>query len=350
MNKILEVKNLEVSFDTYAGEVQAVRDISFSLYEGETLAIVGESGSGKSVTAKSLMRLNPEPPVKYKGGEILFDGENILSKKEKEMQKIRGSKIGMIFQDPMTSLNPTMTVGKQIMESLTKHQKLKGSEARNVALNMLKMVQIPNPEKRFDEYPHQFSGGMRQRAMIATSLVCNPQILIADEPTTALDVTIQAQILDLMKDLQNKINTSIILITHDLGVVAHSAQRIVVMYGGKIVESGSTDEIFYQSKHPYTWGLLNSVPRLDIKKEDGRLDSIEGTPPDLLVPPKGCPFADRCEYAMEICRKKMSPKFEINENHHSACWLNHEFAPTVENPTQIAKKRSNKGGGKDNEE
>ncbi|NLJ88395.1 MAG: ABC transporter ATP-binding protein [Epulopiscium sp.] len=337
MKKILEVRNLEVSFDTYAGEVQAVRDVSFNLYEGETLAIVGESGSGKSVTAKSLMRLNPEPPARYKGGEILFYGENILNKKEKEMQEIRGSKIGMIFQDPMTSLNPTMTVGKQIMEALIKHQKVKGSKARETALEMLRMVQIPNPEKRFDEYPHQFSGGMRQRVMIAIALVCNPQILIADEPTTALDVTIQAQILDLMKDLQDKINTSIILITHDLGVVAHSAQRIIVMYGGKIVESGSTDQIFYKSRHPYTWGLLNSVPRLDIKKEDGRLDSIEGTPPDLFAPPQGCPFADRCEYAMEICRKKMPPKFEIEENQHSACWLNHEFAPKVDNPTQIAK-------------
>lgn len=338
MKKILEVKNLEVSFDTYAGEVQAVRDVSFDLYEGETLAIVGESGSGKSVTAKSLIRLNPEPPARYKAGEILLHGENILDKKEKEMQKIRGSKIGMIFQDPMTSLNPTMTVGKQIMEALMKHQKVAKSEARKVALEMLRMVQIPNPEKRFDEYPHQFSGGMRQRVMIAIALVCNPQLLIADEPTTALDVTIQAQILDLMKNLQEKIKTSIILITHDLGVVAHSAQRIIVMYGGKIVESGTTDQIFYKSRHPYTWGLLNSVPRLDIHKEDGRLDSIEGTPPDLFAPPQGCPFADRCEYAMEICRKKMPPQFETGENHHSACWLNHEFAPKVENPTQIAKK------------
>ncbi|WP_058486596.1 ABC transporter ATP-binding protein [Defluviitalea phaphyphila] len=336
MKKILEVKNLEVSFDTYAGEVQAVRDVSFDLYEGQTLAIVGESGSGKSVTAKSIMRLNPEPPVRYKGGQILLNGENILEKKEKEMQKIRGSHIGMIFQDPMTSLNPTMTVGKQIMEGLKKHQKVKGKEAKEIALKMLRMVQIPNPEKRFNEYPHQFSGGMRQRAMIAIALVCNPQILIADEPTTALDVTIQAQILDLMKDLQNKIKTSIILITHDLGVVADAAQRIVVMYGGKIVEHGTTDQIFYESRHPYTWGLLKSVPRLDIKKENSRLDSIEGTPPDLFSPPKGCPFADRCEYAMEICKKRMPPQFEVGKNHYSACWLNHEQAPKVENPIKRA--------------
>lgn len=267
MKKILEVKNLEVSFDTYAGEVQAVRNISFDLYEGETLAIVGESGSGKSVTAKSLMRLNPEPPTRYKSGEILFNGENILNKKEKEIQKIRGSQIGMIFQDPMTSLNPTMTVGKQIMEGLMRHQKIQGAQAKETALKMLQMVQIPNPEKRFNEYPHQFSGGMRQRAMIAIALVCRPQILIADEPTTALDVTIQAQILDLMKDLQDKINTSIILITHDLGVVAHSAQRIIVMYGGKVVESGLTEDIFYKPRHPYTWGLLKSVPRLDLKRK-----------------------------------------------------------------------------------
>ncbi|NLK21145.1 MAG: ABC transporter ATP-binding protein [Epulopiscium sp.] len=332
MKKILEVKNLEVSFDTYAGEVQAVRDVSFDLYEGETLAIVGESGSGKSVTAKSLMRLNPEPPARYKGGQILFNGEDILKKRDKEMQGIRGSRIGMIFQDPMTSLNPTMTVGKQIMEGLKKHQNIRGDEAKNKALNMLRMVQIPNPENRFNEYPHQFSGGMRQRAMIAISLVCNPQILIADEPTTALDVTIQAQILDLMGDLQKKIKTSIILITHDLGVVAHSAQRIIVMYGGKVVESGPTDEIFYNSRHPYTWGLLKSVPRLDIKKENKKLDSIEGTPPDLFAPPKGCPFADRCEHAMDICRRQMPPQFKIGENHHSACWLNHELAPKVDNP------------------
>jgi len=330
--KLLEVKNLEVSFDTYAGEVQAVRDVSFDLYEGETLAIVGESGCGKSVTAKSIMRLNPEPPARFKNGEILFEGEDIIKKKEKEMRNIRGSKIGMIFQDPMTSLNPTMTIGKQIMEGLLKHQKISRAEAKAAALEMLRMVQIPNPEQRFGEYPHHFSGGMRQRAMIAVALVCKPRLLIADEPTTALDVTIQAQILELMKDLQEKTGTSIILITHDLGVVAQMANRIIVMYGGKIVEDGDAREIFYNGNHPYTWGLLQSVPRVDIDKNQERLASIEGTPPDLLNPPKGCPFADRCQYSMVICREQMPPQFEVAKNHHSACWLNHPNAPKVERP------------------
>ncbi|KOA20223.1 oligopeptide transport ATP-binding protein OppD [Clostridium homopropionicum DSM 5847] len=332
VNKILDVKNLEVSFDTYAGEIQSVRGVSFDLYEGETIAIVGESGCGKSVTSKAIMRLNPEPPARIKGGEIIFDGEDLAKKSEREMTKIRGKKISMIFQDPMTSLNPTMTVGKQIVEGLRKHQNISYEEAKKRAIEMLKLVQIPNPEKRFEEYPHQFSGGMRQRAMIAVALVCNPKLLIADEPTTALDVTIQAQILDVMKDLQKKINTSIIMITHDLGVVADIAQRIMVMYGGKIVEKGTVNDIFYNSRHPYTWGLLKSVPRLDIDKEDERLASIEGTPPDLFAPPKGCPFADRCEHAMKICREDMPPIFDIKEGHQSACWLNHPDAPVVEAP------------------
>mgnify|MGYP001160545435 FL=1 len=342
--KLLDIRNLEVSFDTYAGEVKAVRGVSFHLYEGETLAIVGESGCGKSVTAKSIMRLNPEPPARFKNGQILFDGEDIIKKKEREMRKIRGEKIGMIFQDPMTSLNPTMTVGKQIVEALTKHQKVSRKEARERAIEMLRMVQIPNPEQRFYEYPHQFSGGMRQRAMIAMALVCKPQLLIADEPTTALDVTIQAQILDLMNELKEQTGTSIILITHDLGVVAHMADRVVVMYGGKVVEMGTTREIFYNSKHPYTWGLLKSVPRVDISKDTDRLASIEGTPPDLLAPPVGCPFADRCEYAMKICREEMPPNFDISDGHHAACWLNHSQAPKVEVPDLYGKGEKQKIG------
>lgn len=332
--KILEVENLHVSFDTYAGEIQAVRGISFEVFEGETLAIVGESGCGKSVTAKSIMRLNPEPPARFKSGKILFNGEDIIAKSEKEMREVRGKKIGMIFQDPMTSLNPTMTIGKQILEGLKSHKSsLTNEEAHKVALDMLKLVQIPNAEERINEYPHQFSGGMRQRAMIAIALVCNPQLLIADEPTTALDVTIQAQILELMKDLQKKINTSIIMITHDLGVVANISQRVVVMYGGKIVEYADTNELYYNPKHPYTWGLLSSVPRVDIVKTENRLSSIEGTPPDLFAPPTGCPFADRCEYSMKICREKMPPDFKIGEGHGAACWLNHPDAPKVEAPS-----------------
>ncbi|MBK5243279.1 ABC transporter ATP-binding protein [Clostridium sp.] len=331
--KILEVEDLQVSFDTYAGEVQAVRGVSFDLFEGETLAIVGESGCGKSVTAKSIMRLNPEPPARFKSGKIIFNGEDIVTRTEKEMRKIRGKEIGMIFQDPMTSLNPTMKIGRQILEGLMSHKSdMTKAEADKKVIDMLKLVQIPNAERRVNEYPHQFSGGMRQRAMIAIALVCNPKLLIADEPTTALDVTIQAQILELMKDLQKTINTSIIMITHDLGVVANVSQRVAVMYGGKIVEYADTEELYYNPKHPYTWGLLSSVPRVDVVKTGNKLSSIEGTPPDLFAPPTGCPFADRCEFSMKICREKMPPSFIISEGHGSACWLSHPDAPKVDTP------------------
>jgi len=325
---LLEVKDLHVSFNTYAGEVQAVRGVTFDLKQGESLAIVGESGSGKSVTSQAIMKLIPTPPGVYKNGQILFDGKDLVKLSNKEMESVRGSSIGMIFQDPMTSLNPTMTVGKQIAEGLIKHHGLSKAEALNRAVEMLKLVGIPTPEMRIKQYPHEFSGGMRQRVMIAIALACSPKLLIADEPTTALDVTIQAQILDLMKDLQQKLDTSIIIITHDLGVVADMAQRVVVMYAGQIIEQGTVDEIFYNPQHPYTWGLLKSVPRLDSKGH--RLDSIDGTPPDLLDPPKGCPFAARCQYAMEVCVNHYPDETVITKDHKVHCWLQHPMAPKVD--------------------
>ncbi|MGB9839257.1 ABC transporter ATP-binding protein [Thermovenabulum sp.] len=328
MDRILQVRDLEVSFKTYAGEVKAVRGVSFDVKKGETLAIVGESGCGKTVTVQTIMRLIPMPPGIIKKGSILFDGKDITKLSEKEMERVRGSEMSMVFQDPMTSLNPTMRVGNQIAESLIKHQKMNPREAKQKAIEMLKMVGIPNAEKRVDQYPHEFSGGMRQRAMIAIALACNPKLLIADEPTTALDVTIQAQILDLMRDLQKKLNTSIIIITHNLGVVANLADKVLVMYAGKVIERGSLDDIFYNPQHPYTWGLLLSVPRLNITKSE-RLASIDGTPPDLFAPPVGCAFAARCEYAMKVCYEKYPPDFEVSDGHQVACWLKHPMAPKV---------------------
>lgn len=329
--RLLDVKDLKVSFDTYAGEVKAVRGVSFHLDRGETLAIVGESGCGKSVTAQTIMQLIPMPPGKIKGGSIIFDGKELTKFSDKQMESIRGKEISMIFQDPMTSLNPTMKVGKQIMEGLIKHQNMKKAEAKEKAVEMLRLVGLPNPAKRAEQYPHEFSGGMRQRAMIAIALACNPKMLIADEPTTALDVTIQAQIIDLMKELQRKLNTAIIIITHDLGVVANIAERIAVMYAGVIIESGTADEIFYEAQHPYTWGLLRSVPRLDSDVKE-RLVPIDGTPPDLFAPPKGCPFAARCEYAMKICKEHYPEETNISDSHRVYCWLQHEMAPKVTNP------------------
>jgi len=283
--RILEVKDLAISFKTYGGEVQAIRGVNFHLNKGETLAIVGESGSGKSVTSQAIMRLIPMPPGYFKRGEILFDGQDIVKKTEKQMQTIRGKDISMIFQDPMTSLNPTMKVGKQITEVLFKHEQISKEAAEKRAIELLELVGIPMPEKRIKQYPHEFSGGMRQRVVIAMALAADPKLLIADEPTTALDVTIQAQILELMKEIQQKVETSIIFITHDLGVVANVADRVAVMYAGQIVETGTVDEIFYNPKHPYTWGLLASMPSLDTDGgAEGKLTAIPGTPPDLTKP------------------------------------------------------------------
>ena len=327
--RLLTVENLQVCFETYAGEVQAVRDVSFYLDKGETLAIVGESGCGKSVTAQTIMQLIPIPPGKVKSGKVVLDGVEISAFSDKQMESVRGEQISMIFQDPMTSLNPTMKGGKQIMEVLIKHQDMDKREAKEKAIEMLKLVGIPKPDKRADQYPHQYSGGMRQRAMIAIALACNPKLLIADEPTTALDVTIQAQIMELMQELQQKLHTAIILITHDLGVVADVADRIAVMYAGKILESGSLEDIFKTPQHPYTWGLIQSVPRLDKKT---RLVPIEGTPPDLIAPPVGCPFAARCQYCMQVCRDRFPEKTMVRDNHYVHCWLQHEMAPKVDNP------------------
>jgi oligopeptide transport system ATP-binding protein len=328
MSKILEVKNLNTSFYTHMGEVQAVRGNSFSMEKGDILGIVGESGSGKSVTALSIMGLI-DHPGKIKDGEIIFNGEVISTKTNEEMCKIRGKEISMIFQDPMTSLNPVFTIRNLMVEVIRRHQKVSKKKALEIAIDKLRMVGIPEPEKRINAYPHEFSGGMRQRAMIATALSCNPKLLIADEPTTALDVTIQAQILEIMKKLASEIDTSIMIITHDLGVIAETCKHMIVMYGGMIMEKGTVDEIFHSPQHPYTRGLMNSVPRMDAAAKE-RLIPIPGSPPDLLNPPKGCPFSYRCPHAMEICKEEMAPTYTISDGHTSACWLIHVDAPEVE--------------------
>nr|WP_159145591.1 ABC transporter ATP-binding protein [Bacillus altitudinis] len=334
--RILEVKDLAISFKTYGGEVQAIRGVNFHLNKGETLAIVGESGSGKSVTSQAIMRLIPMPPGYFKRGEILFDGQDIVKKTEKQMQTIRGKDISMIFQDPMTSLNPTMKVGKQITEVLFKHEQISKEAAEKRAIELLELVGIPMPEKRIKQYPHEFSGGMRQRVVIAMALAADPKLLIADEPTTALDVTIQAQILELMKEIQQKVETSIIFITHDLGVVANVADRVAVMYAGQIVETGTVDEIFYNPKHPYTWGLLASMPSLDTDGgAEGKLTAIPGTPPDLTNPPKGDAFALRSDYAMKIDFEQEPPMFKVSDTHYVKSWLLHPNAPKVEPPASV---------------
>lgn len=338
MEKLLEVKNLCVNFGTYGGEVKAVRGVTFDLHKGETLAIVGESGSGKSVACKTIMRILSSNGY-IKDGQILFDGKDLTKISEKDMEKVRGKDIAMIFQDPMTSLNPTMTIGKQIMEPIIKHQGFSKEDARKRAIELIELVGISDAEKRFKQYPHQFSGGMRQRIVIAISLACNPKVLIADEPTTALDVTIQAQILELIKDLQEKTGVAVIFITHDLGVVANMADRVAVMYAGKIIEYGTSDDIFYDPKHPYTWGLLGSMPKLDIGDND--LYNIPGTPPDLMDPPKGDAFALRSAYAMKIDHLAEPPMFKVSDTHYAATWLLHPLAPKIERPVNVGRKKVN---------
>ncbi|MFN0603197.1 ABC transporter ATP-binding protein [Facklamia hominis] len=335
---ILEVKDLAVSFKTFAGRVQAVRGVDFSLKKGETLAIVGESGSGKSVTSNAIMRLIPQPPGQYDSGEILFNGRDLLKLSEKEMTHVRGNEIAMIFQDPMTALNPTIKIGKQITEVITHHRKdVSAADARKRALELIELVGISNPEARFDQYPHEFSGGMRQRVVIAIALAAEPQLLIADEPTTALDVTIQAQILELMADIQEKTGSSMIFITHDLGVVANVADSVAVMYAGQIVEYGDVNEIFYNPKHPYTWGLLGSMP--DLESDDSEeLYTIPGAPPNLINPPKGDAFAPRNRYSMKIDYEQEPPMFKVNDYHYAKTWLLHPQAPKVQVPEIIQRR------------
>ena len=319
---ILSVRDLRISFGTHAGEVQAVRGASFDLRRGETLAIVGESGSGKSVAARSIMRLNPETNTMVRGGEILFEGEDMLAASERRMQSVRGPKIAMVFQDPMTSLDPTMRIGPQIVESLKKHLGMSGRQAAERSVELLKLVGIPNAEARLKQYPHQFSGGMRQRVVIAIALACDPQVLIADEPTTALDVTIQAQILERIRELRDETGAAVILVTHDLGVVADIADRVAVMYAGRIVEQGTLDEIFYDPQHPYTWGLLGSITRID-RDRPGRLPSIPGTPPSLVDRPQGCHFRPRCRHEFEACPKlpELESRIPDAPGHDDRCWL-----------------------------
>lgn len=328
MNKILEVNNLNYSFHTYGGIVKAVRGVSFDINEGEVIGIVGESGCGKSVTAQCLIKLNPEPPGFFESGSIKYKGKEVITMTDKEVSAIRGVEIGFIFQDPMTSLNPTMKIGKQIEEIFIERRIYSRKELKEKVLDILKLVGISDGLRRYSQYPHELSGGMKQRIMIAIALIGNPSIIIADEPTTSLDVTIEAQILDLLKDLQKNLKRSIILITHDLGVIAKMSDKVLVMYGGKIVERGLVDDIFYNTKHPYTSGLLGSITSLDTDR-DYQLKSIEGTPPDLFSPPAGCPFAARCEYAMEVCYTTLPPEYDISDEHSTMCWLEHEYADSI---------------------
>jgi oligopeptide transport system ATP-binding protein len=317
---LLDIDSLETTFFTHIGGIQAVRGVSLSVNDGEVLGVVGESGCGKSVTMLSVMGLLPEGG-RIVGGKITFNGADITNLRDGKMSAVRGREIGMIFQDPMTSLNPVLTVGRQLTEHLIKHEKVSRKAANARALDMLKLVGIPDPAARLKQYPHEFSGGMRQRVMIAISLICRPRLIIADEPTTALDVTIQAQILDLLKELQKTSGAAVILITHDLGVVADICERVVVMYGGMVAEEARARDLFKRGRHPYTWGLMRSVPN----PKEGRapLEPIEGSPPDLFNPPPGCPFAARCEKCMRICLRERPPLYEISSTHKAACFLNH---------------------------
>lgn len=317
---LLEVKNLEVSINTYRGEVQAVRNVSFTIDRGEVFCIVGESGCGKSVTAQTLMKLNPSPPTMIKQGEILLEGQDIVPMDKKQMKKIRGREIGMIFQDPMTCLNPTQKIGKQIEEAIRLHNSLTKDELDKRVIEMLELVSVPSPKERAKQYPHQFSGGMRQRVMIAIGLACEPKLLIADEPTTALDVTIQAQILELVKKIQHEKGIAVLLITHDLGVVANMADKVAVMYAGKIVEMGTCREVMKNPQHPYTKALLAAKPKAGQSREK-KLTCIEGMPPSLLNPPVGCAFADRCSVCQEICRKQLPETIRVDGEHTVSCHL-----------------------------
>ena len=331
-DKILEVKHLTIDFSTYAGTVNAVRDVSFDLYRGETLAIVGESRCGKSVTCRAILRLLAENAT-VRGGEIRYGGQDILALPRRRFRRLLGTQLAMVFQDPITSLDPTMTVGKQISEMILLHERVSRGAAKRRALELLSLVGIDRGEERYRQYPHQFSGGQRQRIVIAIALACSPKVLIADEPTTALDVTMQSQILELLKDLQRKLDMSVIFITHDLGVVANVADRVAVMYAGKIVEYGRTNEIFYQSAHPYTWGLLSSMPSLADPSEE--LYSIPGTPPVLIDPPEGDAFAPRNRYALRIDEESEPPFFQISDTHYAATWLLDERAPKVTPPAIV---------------
>ena len=321
MRELLKTEHLSVSFFTKSGEVEAVRDVSLTVEEGEVLAIVGESGCGKSALCKSIMKLLPKT-AKIKSGKILADGIDITDYAERNMSRLRGALFSMIFQDPMTSLNPTMTIGKQIEEAVRIHnKKMPKKQVKKKVLELMQLVEIDEPEVRILQYPHEFSGGMRQRVLIAMALACEPKLLIADEPTTALDVTIQAQILDLLHELKDEFHTSIMLITHDMGVVATVCSKVIIMYGGLVMESGTVEEVFYEPKHPYTKALLKAIPSLDLK-EGERLQSIPGLPPSLIDPPKGCPFAERCEYATERCKNEKPEYTEFTETHRAMCFLN----------------------------